>query len=235
MALLELRGVTHGFQGIRALDDVHLMVPAGAIHGLIGPNGAGKTTVFNVISGLLRPEKGQILFNGLSVGQWAPVTRARAGIQRVFQITQLFTTLTLREHFKVVEANLDDWPQRLGLQDWLDRRPPELPFGISRQAELALVLSRPSKLLLLDEPAAGLTAEERERMAQLLRMVSQSGRTIVLVEHDLDWTLRVVQRMTVLDRGRVIVEGEPGEVAQDARVRAVYLGEPTPGTEEVLR
>ncbi len=229
MALLELCRISHHFSGVRALGGVDLAIEPGSVHGLIGPNGAGKTTVFNVITGIVRADAGEVLFKGRPVGGLSSVARARLGIQRLFQTTQLFATLTVDQHFQLVGGCDRGWSQRLELNPWLGLRPPELSFGIARQVELALVLSRPCDLLLLDEPAAGLTGEERQRMASLLRTVRDSGTTIILVEHDLDWTLKLVDRMTVLDRGRVIADGRPLAVAGDPAVRAAYLGEEPDG------
>lgn len=221
--LLVLHQVTHDFQGIRALDNINLTVSTGSIHGLIGPNGAGKTTVFNAITGVIRP-KGMVTFDGQMIGHWPLWARSRAGIQRVFQVTQLYRSLTIRDHFRMTR-NPTEWVDRLGLQAWLDKRPNELPFGIGRLVELAIALSSSCRLLLLDEPAAGLSDEERKRLLTILNDVRDRGHTIMVVEHDLQWTMKLVDRLTVLDRGHILCDGDPPSVASSDAVRAAYLGE----------
>jgi ABC-type branched-subunit amino acid transport system ATPase component len=225
--VLELRGVTRAFHGLLAVDGVDLAVDAGTVHGLIGPNGAGKTTLFNLISGLVFPTTGQIRYRGANITGWPAHRRARAGIQRVFQLTQLFRTLTVREHLLLSRpsGNTARWVEMLGLEPWLDRRPPQLPHGVARLAELAVTLAQPGHLVLLDEPAAGLTDLERERLGRIARRLVEDGRAVLVVEHDLAWTLDVVDRLTVLEQGRVIASGNPATVAQSPAVRRAYLGE----------
>lgn len=230
--VLQLTGIVLAFQGIRAVDGIDLHVAAGALHGVIGPNGAGKTTVFNVITGLVRPTRGRVLYRGQDITKWPPHRRARAGIARVFQLTQLFRTLTVREHLELTGGTdrAERWIEEWDLGGWLDRRPPELPHGVARHVELMLALSVPSSLLLLDEPAAGLTIQERERLGSALKEFMASGsHTVMLVEHDLTWTLGLVNQLTVLDRGRVIAHGDPLTVAASDAVRAAYLGEEREG------
>jgi len=220
------------FQGVRAVDGVDLVVNAGEIHGLIGPNGAGKTTVFNLITGLVRPDRGRIWFQGHDMTYWPPYRRAQAGITRVFQLTQLFRTLTIREHLELTGGlnRAVRWIDTWDLGGWLSRRPPELPHGVARHVELMLALSTPSRLVLLDEPAAGLTMQERERLGQVLKeFLAIEDHTVMVVEHDLAWTLGLVTRLTVLDRGRVIAHGDPQTVANSDAVRKAYLGEEREG------
>ncbi len=226
-ALLEIRHVSLWYHGVHALRDVDLTVEKGRLHGLIGPNGAGKTTLFNVMTGLTPPGSGTLLYEGQSIGSWSTARRARSGIQRVFQITQLFSSLSIQDHFSLLAGKdaADPWIERLNLKPWLSRKPPELPFGVARQVELALVLSIPCRLLLLDEPAAGLTELERTRLGQILKELIAMGYTAMVVEHDLDWTVRLVDTLTVLDRGTVIATGDPKSVAHSRAVRAAYLGE----------
>jgi ABC-type branched-subunit amino acid transport system ATPase component len=225
-AALEVRGLTKRFAGLVAAHAVDIRVEAGAVHGLIGPNGAGKTTVFNLISGLLRPSAGTVSLFGRDVTSLPAYRRARLGLGRLFQVPQLFPTLTVAEHLQVAtSAAARPWVERLGLGDWLERRPPALPFGLRRKVELAMVLSTEPTVLLLDEPAAGLAPAEKAELAEIVRTLSrEAGTTILLVEHDMAWTLEVVDRLTVMAGGQVIAEGEPLEVCRSAVVQEAYLG-----------
>ncbi len=225
--VLAADGIRRRFAGVTAVDDFSLSLPQGEIHGLIGPNGAGKTTVFNLLTGLLRPSAGRISLLGRDVSRWSADRRARAGLGRVFQRTQLFATLNVAEHLALVDpaGRGQTWLEALGLQGFRSALPAELPHGIARKVELAAVLATGSPVLLLDEPAAGLTEEERQDLALLLRAAREQGRTLLVVEHDLEWTLSLVDRLTVLEGGRTIASGDPGAVARDARVRVAYLGE----------
>lgn len=225
-AVLEAQGLARRFAGVTAVHDFDLALERGAIHGLIGPNGAGKTTVFNLLTGLVRPSSGRILLEGRDVSRHPADRRARLGIGRVFQRTQLFATLTVREHLELVDPRGvgDRWVQAFGLGPWLALQPGALPHGVARKVEIAAALAAGSPVLLLDEPAAGLTEDERRDLGTLLRAARQDGRTLLVVEHDLEWTLRLVDRLTVLDNGRAIADGEPAAVAAAPAVRRAYLG-----------
>jgi len=232
------------------VDGVHLAVPAGVIHGVIGPNGAGKTTLFNAITGIVQVSEGTIAFAGEDVTERPAHRRARLGMRRTFQSVQLLPQLTVLEnvligmHDQIRENALlsllsgrsraEEAAQHrvmetlafLGIESTLFRRPVELSFAEQRFAEIArAVVSRP-RLLMLDEPAAGLSPQEVTALNALLRRICvESGITILLVEHVLSLVLDVSHRITVLDGGRVIAEGTPAEVEGDERVRAAYLGD----------
>jgi len=249
-ALLATQGLTVRFGGLTAVEDVDLMVTAGAIHGVIGPNGAGKTTLFNAITGLVPSSGGTVVFEGKDVTGQPAHRRARLGMRRTFQSVQLLPQLTVLEnvliglHDQIRENAVlallsgrspgeEDAQQRVvatleffGIGDTLFRRPVELSFAQQRFAEIArAVVARP-RLLMLDEPAAGLSPPEVTTLNTLLRRIcTESGITILLVEHVLSLVLDVSRRITVLESGRVIAEGTPAEVEANERVRAAYLGD----------
>jgi ABC-type branched-subunit amino acid transport system ATPase component len=250
--LLTAEGVTVNFGGLVAVNAVTLSVPTGAIHGVIGPNGAGKTTFFNAIAGLVAVAPGRIAFDGGDITSLPPYQRARLGIRRTFQAVQLIPQFTVLEnvlvglHHDIREnylTSLFGWSGRsaaeeeaqertmevlrfLGLTDAVFKRPRELSFAEQRFVEIARALVARPKLLLLDEPAAGLSSQEVASINALLRRLrAEWGTTIVLVEHVLSLVLDVSDRVSVLDNGKLIAEGAPREVEADPRVRAVYIGE----------
>jgi len=226
-SVLEARGVSRHFRGVVAVDGVDLRLERGTIHGLIGPNGAGKTTLFNLLTGLVLPSKGTILLEGHDITRWSAARRARAGLGRVFQRTQLFATLSVREHLRLVDPSqmVGTWIDAFALGAWLDHLPRTLPHGVARKVELACALAANASVLLLDEPAAGLTEEERQDLGRLMQLALRQGRTLLLVEHDLEWVVDLADRLTVLDFGKVIAEGAPRDVAASPSVRLAYLGE----------
>ncbi len=225
--MLEAQGVSRHFRGVVAVDGVDLRLERGTIHGLIGPNGAGKTTLFNLLTGLVLPSSGRVLFGGHDITRWSAARRAQRGLGRVFQRTQLFPTLSVRDHLQLVDPQRagGDWIDAFGLGPWLDHLPGTLPHGVARKVELASALAARASVLLLDEPAAGLTEEERRELGRLLQLALAQGRTLLLVEHDLEWVVDLADRLTVLDFGKVIAEGTPREVAASPAVRLAYLGE----------
>ena len=249
-ALLTTKGVSVRFGGLTAVDAVDIAVPEGAIHGVIGPNGAGKTTLFNAITGLVQVADGAVAFAGEDVTRRPAYRRARLGMRRTFQSVQLLPQLTVLENVLIglhdhIRENMlrsllsgrspeeEEAQQRviatlrfLGIGDTLFRRPVELSFAEQRFVEIARALVAKPRLLMLDEPAAGLSPPEVAALNALLRRIcAESGITILLVEHVLSLVLDVSQRITVLDGGRVIAEGTPAEVEVDERVKAAYLGD----------
>jgi branched-chain amino acid transport system ATP-binding protein len=250
MSLLEARGITKRFAGIKALDDVSLDVGASEIVGLIGPNGAGKTTLFNCLYGVTTPDAGTVVFDGhnlLGVPTW---TCARMGIGRTFQRIELFSGMSVREHLLVAERarrgdgrlwkdllnrsqpNEDERARAqatvdlLGLQDCADHPIESLSLGRARVVELGRALMIEPKLLLLDEPSSGLDGRETEVMADILDTVrAERGTAILLVEHDVAMVRRVTERLFVLDFGTVIASGSTDEVISDEAVRRAYLGD----------
>jgi branched-chain amino acid transport system ATP-binding protein len=244
MPALAARGLTRDFRGFRAVDGVDLDVAEGSVHALVGPNGAGKTTLFNLLSGFLVPSAGRIEVAGRDVTGLPPERIARLGVARSFQITSLFAGLTAREHVELALQSRSGLGWRFWRSDKLMRRwTPEamrlldevgladaartpasaLAYGRKRALELAIALALAPRILLLDEPTAGMGMEDVERTVELIGRV-RAGRTVVLVEHNMRVVGRLADRVTVLQAGRILVEGPYEEVRRDERVIAAYLG-----------
>jgi len=237
LALLETVGLTKSFGSLVAVDGVDFALSEGEMRAVIGPNGAGKTVFLHLLSGLIAPTRGRIHFDGADVTRLGIVDRVRRGVTRSFQITNLFPNLTVAENVLLaarmrrrdeaggVEDRVHELLELVGLGAAARLYPTELAHGDQRHLEVALALAPGPRLLLLDEPTAGMSLGETGRTTALIRRINrETGVTIVIVEHDMRLVLELAQRITVLDRGRVLVEGAPGEVAADARVRAAYLG-----------
>ncbi len=238
MALLEVDGVSVRFGGNLALDDVSFEAAAGEITGLIGPNGAGKTTMFNVITGLQKPTGGRVRLDGHDISRLAPHRRAQRGMARTFQRLELFGSLTARENLQVaaeiphhrrkrgvgtaqqVEAAIE----RVGLGAIADKRADELSTGQARLVELGRALVTEPTMLLLDEPASGLDADETEEFAALLRGLAADGIGLLLVEHDMLLVMQVCHVISVLDYGSLIARGTPKEIQGNQAVLEAYLG-----------
>lgn len=232
--LVEARGVWCEFGGVAALRGVDIAVHRDEILALIGPNGAGKTTLLNVLSCVLPPTRGDVYLRRVRVTGRRPHVAARAGLTRTFQNLQLFTSLTVAENLRVArearlgravgEGEARRWLDQVGLADRARDRAEALPFGQQRLLELARALALEPTVLLLDEPAAGLSLLERIALRQLLLRVRRDGTSILLVEHDLDLALGVADRVVVLDQGEKIADCRPEEVRADERVVTAYLG-----------
>ena len=242
---LETRGLTKDFHGFRAVDQVDLKVQAGTVHALVGPNGAGKTTLFNLLTGFLKPTSGTIALEGQDVTRLSPDQIAKRGVGRSFQITSLFEQLTVVEHvalalqsrtslgyrFWMPEGVLRRFRERamelleqVRLSDVATRAVHSLPYGQKRALELALVLALEPKLMLLDEPTAGMGVEDVDRIIELIQRV-RAGRTVVLVEHNMGVVASLADQVTILQYGSVLAEGAYEAVRQDPRVITAYLGE----------
>lgn len=245
-AVLEVRDVGLAFGGLRALDGVNLAVVPGEIHGVIGPNGAGKTTLLDVITGVYHPLSGSVVFDGRDVTGWPPERRARAGLHRSFQTVGLAPGLSARENvLATVEAlenvktpfagpaknrrrrrETEEVLVAFGLEPFADQQVTELPLGLTKLLEMAKVFAGSPRIVLLDEPFAGLsTAEAAPRVELVKARIALQGTGVVIIEHDVPLLMEVCHSMTVLDGGRVVATGPPGEVMSDAAVRAAYLGD----------
>jgi branched-chain amino acid transport system ATP-binding protein len=247
--VLEARGLTRRFGALTATDDVSFAIEAGARQALIGPNGAGKTTLINLLTGVLHPTAGQVLLQGRDVTHLRPSARVRMGLSRTFQINQLFPDLTPAESLGLaisqrngsgadfwrvagsrpaIVAEIAELLMRFGLEADMDLLTRKLPYGKQRLLEIALALASRPRVLLLDEPAAGVPEEERRDILAALAALP-SDVAILLIEHDMDLVFNFADRISVLVAGRLLTEGAPEAIAADERVRAVYLGEDAHG------
>jgi len=242
--ILETRGLTKEFRGFTAVDDVNLQVREGHIHALIGPNGAGKTTVFNLLTKFLPPTRGEILYRDKPITSMKANEIARLGLVRSFQISAVFAHMTAMEnvrvalqrklgtsfHFWKSEKSLEHLNDRaialldeVGLRDYADVLTVEMPYGRKRALEVATTLALEPTLMLLDEPTQGMGAEDVDRIVELIRRVS-TGRTVLMVEHNLSVVSRLCDRITVLARGGVLAEGDYQDVSRNPLVREAYMG-----------
>jgi ABC-type branched-subunit amino acid transport system ATPase component len=245
MAILETTGLEKRFGGIVAAHDINLAVEKGARHALIGPNGAGKTTVINLLTGVLKPTAGRIMLDGRDITEAPPHERVRLGMARTFQINQLFADLTPLEAIGLVVSERlgsgADWwrlvgskpavtgeiveiVERFRLTDVMYERAAILPYGKQRLLEIALAFACRPRVLLLDEPAAGVPEAERHELLATIEALPAEV-TVLLIEHDMDLVFSFADRISVLVNGSLFVDGAPEEVARDPRVKAVYLGE----------
>jgi branched-chain amino acid transport system ATP-binding protein len=241
VALLEARDINVRFGGHAAVIDATVEVDQGRITGLIGPNGAGKTTLFNVMTGLQQPASGKVLLNGIDITGFAPHHRSQRGMARTFQRIELFGSLTVRENLQVAAEIKRSWTgatdsptervdhamEQIGLQAFSESRADQLSTGQARLVELGRALVTRPKVLLLDEPASGLDADETDAFAVLLGQLAGSGLAILIVEHDIPLVMRVCERIFVLDLGRVIASGPAEAIQQNQAVIEAYLGAPT--------
>lgn len=242
--ILETRGLTKEFKGFVAVSDVNLQVKRFNIHALIGPNGAGKTTCFNLLTKFLTPTRGSITYNGRDITQETPAKLACQGMVRSFQISAVFPHLTLLENVRVGLQRATGWSfqfwrgakvldqlndkamallQQVGLEAYADTLATELPYGRKRALEIATTLAMEPELMLLDEPTQGMGHEDVAHMTDLIKQVSK-GRTVLMVEHNMNVVSSIADRITVLQRGAILAEGPYAEVSRDPRVLEAYMG-----------
>ncbi len=246
MSLLKLENVSRRFGAVTALNDISLSVEQGELRAIIGPNGAGKTTLFNLISGFFPPSDGRIIFDGAQITAVNPAALVKRGIIRTFQITEIFLDLTVYENLRVaVETamglNIRPWISRgmrakindrvdelmeiVKIAHKADRVAGEMSHGDQRVVEVGIALSRQPKLLLLDEPTAGMGDEETNHMTGLIRALNKEQKiTMLFIEHDMSIVFGVADRITVLDNGAMLAEGNAAEIAANPRVQSAYLG-----------
>jgi len=248
--LLSVEDLERSFGGVRALDGAAVQVEAGEVHGLIGPNGAGKTTLLNVVSGLFRPSRGRIVLERERIDGLPPHRIAALGVARTYQNIRLFPGLSalenvlvgahlvrredaLRRMFFLPSARADEAKAReaalrllarVGLLERANERVSSLSYGDQRRVEIARALASSPRLILLDEPTAGMNAAEVQSVAAVIRQVAKEGQSVVLVEHNVQLVMQVSDRITVLNFGKVIAHGEPKQVASHPEVIAAYLG-----------
>jgi branched-chain amino acid transport system ATP-binding protein len=253
--VLQVTGLRKEFGGVCAVDDVAFAVAAGELVALIGPNGAGKTTCFNLVNGQLVPDAGEVRLAGERIDGKPPQVIARLGVGRTFQVAATFASMTVRENVRVAmlahagrqadmvtlasgvdPAAVDALLQRVGCADLADAHCAALAYGNAKRVELALALADRPRLLLMDEPTAGMAPRSRRRLMTAARELAQGdGIAVLFTEHDMEVVFDFADRVIVLDHGRIIAQGTPAAVRADVRVRAVYLGDdvaPSAGTND---
>ena len=242
---LKLQSVAKAFGAVRVLEAIDLTIEKGERHALIGPNGAGKSTLFNLISGAFGPSSGSIALNGTPIGGLVPHALNRAGLGRSFQITHVFDKLSVRENIALavmgrfgkrwslwrrgsVWGRIDEETEALiagaNLADLADKRACDLAYSEQRAVEICMTVGTGAEVILLDEPTAGMSRDETRHIIAFIHRMTE-GRTLVMVEHDMDVVFTLADRVSVLVGGRILVTGTPAEIRSDARVREAYLGE----------
>ncbi|GBF35283.1 branched-chain amino acid transport ATP-binding protein LivG [Desulfocucumis palustris] len=231
--LLSVKGLTHYFGGLRAVNDFNMEIEKGIIQGLIGPNGAGKTTTFNLITGMHVPTSGEIIFSGDNITGKPAYHIAGKGIARTFQNLKLFSRLTVRENIRVVQnkqgkdaaAEEERLIKLFELEKYAEYRSCDLPYGAQRRLEIARALAIKPKLLLLDEPAAGMNPSEVDNLSELINMIiKEFDITILLIEHQMRMVMKLCHKLTVLNFGEVIATGAPRDILNNSGVVEAYLG-----------
>ncbi|NWF53786.1 MAG: ABC transporter ATP-binding protein [Syntrophaceae bacterium] len=245
MNILETKGLFHDFKGLEVLFDVNLQVKKGERHAVIGPNGAGKTTLFNVITGTYRPSRGQVFFKGKDITGARPHELNRIGMGRSFQITSTFNRLTAFQNIRLavlskrgirfqmlrkvdgmgdITREADEILKRINLDRERNMPAGVLSYGKHRSLEISMALATDPELVMLDEPTAGMSRDETHHAVELIRRLTE-GKTLVIIEHDMDVVFSLADRITVLHYGQILATGPPAEIRQNQAVKDAYLGE----------
>jgi len=245
--MLRIKDLKKHFGGVKAVDGCEFEVRPKTITALIGPNGAGKSTVFNLASGIMKPDSGKIIFDNKNITNLRPVRISNLGISRLFQQTKLFSNLTVKENLLLAldnedtkfwknlfglnkitrekEGKIKEMLKLIGLEKFENILTRDLSYGQKRLIELLRTILNPHKFLMLDEPVAGVTPKLREEIAKVLLKLKQQGETILLIEHDMGFTLGIADEVIVMEKGKVIAQGKPDEIKNNPEVLEAYLGE----------
>ena len=245
MNILETKALYHDFSGLKVLFDINLEVNEGECHAIIGPNGAGKTTLFNVITGTYHPREGDVFFKGRKVTGFKPHKMVRRGMGRSFQITSTFSRLTAFQNIRMgilskrdirfnmfrlldkmqnITAETEEVLKRINLDGERDIPASQLSYGKSRSLEISMALATDPELVLLDEPTAGMSVDETHNAVELIRRLTE-GKTMVIIEHDMDVVFSLADRITVLHLGAILASGPPEEIRENQAVKDAYLGD----------
>ena len=245
MNILETKNLYHDYSGLKVLFDVNLQIKTGERHAIIGPNGAGKTTLFNVITGTYRPSEGDVYFQGKEITGFAPNELVRLGMGRSFQITSTFSRLTAFENIRMgilskrrirfnilklldkmeaVTRETEEVLKRINLDGERDIPASQLSYGKSRSLEISMALATDPDLVMLDEPTAGMSVDETHNAVELIRRLTE-GKTMVIIEHDMDVVFSLADRITVLHLGAILTSGTPNEIRENQAVKDAYLGD----------
>jgi len=242
--MLKIRNLRKHFGGVKAVNNCSFEVDKGLITALIGPNGSGKTTMFNLVSGVLKADSGKVIFNNTDITNLSPEKIANLGISRLFQRSKLFTNLSVRDNLMlgldtentkfwknlikdrtIDDKEIKDALKLVSMERFENRITRNLSFGQKRLVELMRTVTKPHQLLMLDEPVAGVNPKLRKEIADILLELKKKGETILLIEHDMNFTLGIADKVIVMDEGRVIAEGEPNKIKNNKMVLEAYLGE----------
>jgi len=245
MNILETKNIYHDYSGLKVLFDVNLEIKTGERHAIIGPNGAGKTTLFNVITGTYRPSEGDVYFQGKEITGFAPNELVRLGMGRSFQITSTFSRLTAFENIRMgilskrrirfnmlklldkmeaVTRETEEVLKRINLDGERDIPASQLSYGKSRSLEISMALATDPDLVMLDEPTAGMSVDETHNAVELIRRLTE-GKTMVIIEHDMDVVFSLADRITVLHLGTILASGPPEKIRENQAVKDAYLGD----------
>jgi ABC-type branched-subunit amino acid transport system ATPase component len=244
--MLQIQNLKKQFGGIKAVNGASFEIKKNSITALIGPNGSGKTTVFNLISSILKEDSGKIFFNGEDITHKSIEETSNVGISRLFQQSRLFKNLTVKENLMLAicnedtkfwknligykisaeeEKKINEIAKLVGISEFINKQCKDLSFGQKRLAEIARAIIKPHSLLMLDEPVAGVNPKLRKEISDLLLRLKENGDTVLLIEHDMNFTLKISDKVVVMDEGEVIAQGTPSEIKNNKKVLEAYLGD----------